>query len=258
MARVNFNEIYSRFITQVYEDDMESQNYYLSVIETQRYIPVSYLIERGCAFIPNNDYIRHFLGDDVNHFGLELYNGDRCLWTLYVVIPITDLTGDIVGLVGWDVLHKYQEQTEGRTDLSMYKVSSKNVFKKEHFFLSDVQVLRKTFDSRVIFITDGVFDSIALNYRGIPAIALLGSTFSPEVLYFLHWYKRVYVCSDNDAAGVKLYNMLKRSLNGVYRVIQNKTKDIEELLRTDGPDGPITQQLRSIMKSGISGDVILR
>ena len=110
----------------------------------------------------------------------------------------------------------------------MYKTSSKNIFKRDKYFLTDEEVLKKTFSSRTVFITDGVFDSMALNYRGIPAIALLGSTFSPEILYFLRWYKSVYVCADNDRAGITLFTKLKNALPYVYRVQQNKTKDIEE------------------------------
>lgn len=257
MAPRTFNDAYSMLVSKAYEDDYNSQAYYLSVVEEHRHIPVSYLMERGCLFVPNNDYIRHYLGNEADQFGLEFYNGDRCLWTLYVLLPVTDLVGDVVGLVGWDALHKFQE-SEGETGLSMYKVSSKNVFRRERFFLTDTPLLKRTFDTRTVFITDGVFDSVALNYRGIPAIALLGSTFSPEVLYFLRWYDRIFVCADNDAAGVKLYNSLRKACRGVHRVTQGVSKDIEELLRSDGVDGPITKQLLSALSSGVAGDIILK
>lgn len=256
MAPRTFNEVYNLLTSRVYEDDYNSQAYYLSVVESQRNIPVNYLMERGCLFIPNNDYIHHYIGSDANQFGLEFYNGDRCLWALYVLLPVTDLVGDVVGLVGWDALHKFQE-SEGETGLSMYKVSSKNVFRRERFFLSDATLLKSTFDTRTVFITDGVFDSVALNYRGIPALALLGSTFSPEILYFLRWYKRIYVCADNDSAGMKLYKMLNKSLPGVCRVYQSEAKDIEEALRGDGKDGPLTQQFFKVMQGEVTGDLYL-
>lgn len=258
MASANFNAVYSKLVDLVYSDDLHSQQIYLSLIEDQRKIPVDYLVERGCLFIPNNEYIRHYLGGEADTFGCELYAGDRCLWTLYVLLPITDLSEDVVGLVGWDVQHKFQEINEGQKGLSMYRVSSKNVFQRERFFLTDVPLLRRTFEQRTVFITDGVFDSVSLNYRGIPAIALLGSTFSPEILYFLRWYSKIFVVADNDTAGLKLYNTLRKSLPNVYRVIQNQTKDIEELLRTDGKTGPITQQFFEAMQDLDGHDLILR
>lgn len=258
MAKKTLHELYTRLTDLVYEDDLDSQRYYLSVIESQRQIPVDYLLSRGIVFIPNNDYIKHYIGADANAFGCELYASETCLWTLYATIPIMDLAEDIVGLVGWDAYHKFQELEGEATGLSMYKVSSKHVFPREKYFLTDVPLLKKTFESRTLFITDGVFDSIALNYRGIPALALLGSTFSPEILYFLRWYNKIYICADNDDAGLKLYKRLQKSAKGVYRVLQGKTKDIEELLRSDGKDGPITQQLLSALSSDVDGDIILK
>lgn len=249
--------MYRLLLQRVYEDDEGAQRYYLSMVETQRHISVDYLIERGCMFIPNNDYITHYLGNDAYQWGLEFYRDDRCLWTLFVLIPVTDLSGEVVGLVGWDAQNKYKEISEGAQGLQMYSGSSKNVYAKEKFFLSDVALLKKRFPSRTIFITDGAFDSISLNYHGIPALALLGSTFSTENLYFLRWYRNVFVCADNDPAGSKLYRKLKSSLPNVHRVWQGQTKDIEELLRRDDAD-TIVQQFQDAMQGTARGDIYLK
>lgn len=253
MAAKTLNELYQKLLNDVYEDDLQSQQYYLSMIESHRQISTSYLMERGGIFVPNNEYIQHYLGNEAQTYGAGLYEGTWCQWTLFAIFPIMDLMGDVVGLVGWDAQNKYKEVSEGEKGLPMYKVSSKGVFAKEKFFFSDVDLLRRQFESRTIFIVDGVFDSIALNYRGIPAISLLGSLVSPEVLFFLRWYKRVYTLQDNDDTGNSLYYRLKRALPQVSRVFQSKTKDIEELLRGDGLDGPITTQLKNIVSQGSVG-----
>lgn len=255
---VTLNDLYRRLVTSAYEDDAGSQAYYLSMIEDHRKIPVEYLMQRGALFIPNNDYIRHYLGADAGAYGAGLYDGDYCQWALFVLFPITDLVGDVMGIAGWDAQNKHKELTEDLKGLPMYKVSSKMVFPKEKYFLSDVDLLKHQFDKRAIFIVDGVFDSVALNYRGIPAISLLGSMVSPEILYFLRWYKHVYTIQDNDAAGNQLYLRLKKALPRVCRVFQNKTKDIEELLRSDGVDGQLTQQLKDILVNGPCDDVYLK
>ena len=252
------DQLYLELYSKVLEDDLASQQYYLSVVEDQRKIPVDYLLALGALFIPNNEYIAHYLGKQAFDSMVGLYFENRCPWTLFVVIPIRNLSGEIMGLVGWDAYNKYKELTEGQQGLVSYRVSPKSVFPRDRYFLSDVECLKKNFDKRVLFITDGVFDAISLSYRGIPAIALLGSSFSREILYFLSWYKAVYVCTDNDSAGVSLYRKLDRATSNVYRLTQNRTKDIEELLRTDGINGPITEQLYTLLNSADHFDYTLK
>lgn len=253
----SLNTLYLELFDKVLQDDEHSQRYYLSVVEEQRHISVDYLLSQGVLFIPNNDYISHYLGDKVFRSPAGLYYQDRCPWTLFVLLPIRDLSGEVTGLVGWDAYNKYKEVAEGEKGLVAYRVSAKSVFSRERYFLTDIDCLERNFNQRVIFITDGVFDAVALNYRGIPAIALLGSTFSQEVLYFLGWYKHIYVCADNDKAGLALFGKLNRALAGVHRISQRRTKDIEELLRSDGIDGPVTRQLLNLVTNPVPYDVKL-
>lgn len=252
------NELYQELLNKVFEDDLHSQQYYLKVVEDQRKISVDYLLSLGALFIPNNDYIYHYLGTKADSFRAGLYIRGVTPWMLCVVFPIRTLSGEIKGLTAWDAYNKYLEQSEDAVGLSTYRVSPVSIFPKDKFFLTDIKCLREHFNERVIFITDGVFDAISLNYRGIPAIALLGSTFSREVLYYLRWYRAIYVCTDNDKAGVVLYQRLKKAVPNVYRVVQGRTKDIEELLRYDGVDGVVTEQLRSLVKSPVFVDYTIR
>lgn len=253
------NDLYLELFSKVSEDDAHSQTYYMSVVEEQRKIPVSYLQSLGALFIPNNEYIFHYLGDKVFEAHTGLYYEKSCPWTLCLVIPIRDLSGDIVGLVGWDAYNKYRELTDDTVEgLACYRVSPKSVFPRDRYFLADIDVLKHRFDTRSVFVTDGVFDALALSYRSLPAAAFLGSTFSSEILYFLSWYKHIWVCSDNDSAGINLYNKLSKSLPNVHRVQQNRTKDIEELLRGDSVDGPITRQLQDLVEHPIKSDFMIR
>lgn len=247
MAAISLHELYMELVYKVYEDDLQSQKYYLSLLEHTRNIPINYLLSRNCLFIPNNNYIRYYLEDRCFAHNAELYRNEQCLWTLFFIFPVQDLSGEVVGLVGWDAKNKYLEEIEEGVSLPTYKVSSKNIFNREQYFLSDVDLLRKKFDFRSIVITDGVFDSVALNCRNIPAISLLGSTVSSEILYFLRWYNRIFVSADNDDAGLKLYKKIKRALPNVYRIKQNKVKDIEEYLREDGLDGDATKFLQNVI-----------
>ena len=251
----NIDALYNELFAKVIEDDERSQRHYLSMVEEHRKIPVDYLMSLGALFIPNNDYIRHYRGDKVLSSNAGLYYDGSCPWVMFVLLPIRNLLGEVVGLVGWDAYNKYKEVSEGAVGLVSYRVSAKSVFQRERYFLSDIDCLRRNFDSRVLFVTDGVFDTVSLCYRGIPAVALLGSAFSRELLYFMSWYKYVYVCADNDRAGLNLVKKLSRALPNVYRVVQNQTKDIEELMRTQGDF--VKEQLQCLMNSPIKGDFIL-
>ena len=114
----------------------------------------------------------------------------------------------------------------------MYKVSSSEVFDRSKYFLTDVNLLKELFSKRVIFVVDGVFDSMNLNRLGVPAISALGSYVSQSLLYFLRWFKFVYVVHDNDPAGMALTKRLQRSLPSVFPVSQTLCKDIDEFIRT--------------------------
>lgn len=253
------NELYLELVSKVQDDDISSQQYYLSVVAEQRQIPVSYLQSLGMLFIPNNDYIEYYLGPRIRESIAGLYYGSSCPWTLCYTIPIRDLSGEIVGLVGWDAYNKYRELTDETVEgMACYRVSPKSVFAREKYFLADIGVLRQCFQYKTVFVTDGVFDALALSYRSIPSIALLGSSFSSEILYFLSWFNFVRVCSDNDAAGLSLYRKLSKALSNVYKVQQNKCKDIEELLRRDGRDGIISQQFHKLVKDPIPDDFIIK
>lgn len=252
------NELYGRLVELVYTDDIEAQRTYLSYIADMRKVPVEYLMERGALFFPNNEYIHHYLHSDADAWGPGLYESDFCPWTLFAVLPIMDLVGDVVGLVGYDVQNKWKTDNEGAVGLPIYKVSSKLTFQRDKYFLTDIEVLKKEFSKRTILIVDGVFDSVSLNYRGLPAISLLGSLVSPEVLYFLRWYKGIYVIADNDTAGAQLFNRLSYALPGVRRVFQNKGKDIEQVLRGDGFNGPITKQLWDVVNNCPKDNIYLR
>ena len=254
----SLDQLYKELYTRVVEDDMSSQEYYLSMVAEQRKIPISYLLQLGALFIPNNDYITHYLGDKALTSSAGLYYNGSCPWCLFMVLPIRNLAGEVKGLVGWDAYNKYRELSEGVQGLVSYRVSAKSVFERERYFLSDIDCLKVNFSKRVIFITDGVFDALALSYRELPSIALLGSSFSREVIYFLSWYHNIYVCTDNDSAGLNLYRKLARALQNVCRVTQNQTKDVEEFLRNDGFGGPRTMQLRKLVDNPTNSDYMLK
>lgn len=252
---MSFNEVYSKFIYDVWQTDYTSQEYYLGYIASFRKIPLNYLRKIGAIFIPNNNYIFHYLGSTAYKPDYDLYNNEHCLWTHFLIIPIYNFSYEVVGLVGWDVNHKVREQ-QGEKNLSMYKISNKYVFNKINYFLTDIELLKNSFSTHTLFVVDGVFDSISLNSLGFPCISLLGSMVSTTILFFLNWYQYIYVLSDNDSAGVSLYNKLKLSVPNTFRVLQSKAKDIDDLIKMDKEK--VVSQLSNLIANPIKGSVYLK
>jgi len=84
--------------------------------------------------------------------------------------------------------------------------------------------------SDTIYIVDGVWDSITINYLGLPAMALLGSRISEDVKKILSLYKQIILVQDNDQAGVSLFIELSKLFKNVWRVKipVSIAKDIDE------------------------------
>lgn len=251
----SFHDVYTNLLNKLYQDDIQSQRYYLQFVADNRQIPIDYLLKRKAVFVPNDNYLHYYGGDEILNPNYDLYFDRSCKWTHFLLIPIQDLSKNIVGVVGWDINHKARAE-DGEKGLEMYRTSSKIVMNKIHHFLTDVDVIESTFNKGVLFVVDGVFDAVSLNSIGIPAIALLGSNTSTTLYYFLRWYSYIYVIPDNDSAGSNLLKRLKQAVPNVHGVFQSKTKDIDELLKLK-PD-TTKKQLFSLMSDPIPGDVYLK
>lgn len=227
---MGFSEVADSLIERIYSEDRKSQDYYLQPIAEMRKIPLEYLHKIGAFFVPNNEYIQYYGGTETLRREYDFYLNGYCSWTHFLMIPIKNLSGRIHGFVGWDV-NNYVKRLNGAIDLPTYKTSNKFVFNKNHFFLTDTEVLRANFKHSTIFVVDGVFDAISLNCRGIPAVGLLGSSVSPLHYYFLHWFSHIYVVTDNDDAGLKLYRKIHYGIPRTIRMMQAKTKDIDDFFK---------------------------
>lgn len=249
---MQFPDFALNLIERIYADDMESQDYYLNLLGQAREIPLDYLKSLGAFFVPNNDYIKYYGGNDSLNPDFDLYTYGQCLWTHFLVIPVKNLSGKICGFVGWDANNSLKKAEGIATDLSTYRVSNKRVFDKNHYFLADVKVLEENYHNGVLFVVDGVFDSLSLNCRGIPAISLLGSYPSALHYYFLHWFSHIYVITDNDKAGCDLYRWIHRAIPRTRRITQTGCKDIDAFLKQY--PGIAERELFEILRNPLNRD----
>ena len=116
------------------------------------------------------------------------------------------------------------------TGKAKYKESSIVLMDKSKFFICPLG-LKKSIDDEYIILVDGVFDSISLAQEGYNSISILGSTISEYNRFILSLVKNVYVAYDNDGAGRRLYESLKRIHSNVYSITQSKCKDIDDFIK---------------------------
>lgn len=98
--------------------------------------------------------------------------------------------------------------------------------------------------SSTAWVVEGVFDLLLLRQlarelrRTIPAVALLGTHPSAEVLQALKQKSRVFLCLDGDAPGREAARALRRELGkrAVLVPLPDRSKDIGELLADEVKD----------------------
>lgn len=129
-----------------------------------------------------------------------------------------------------DDLDSYSDNKKVLKTLPRYKESSISLMDKSKFFICPLG-LKKAIDDEYIILVDGVFDSISLAQEGYNSISILGSTISEYTRFILSLVKNVYVAYDNDGAGRRLYESLKRVHGSVYSITQSKCKDIDDFIK---------------------------
>ena len=73
---------FSNGIKRIWEEDEVSQSHYLSIIgEETRNLPLEIFQRFNAFFVPNNDYLKIYFGNEVTRLDYELYdsNGNCCL-----------------------------------------------------------------------------------------------------------------------------------------------------------------------------------
>lgn len=123
-----------------------------------------------------------------NLLGLETKTG-RCLLEGRFVFPVRDMLGNILALIGW-----YPDEKKYITTPSRYFHRASLYFGLEQLKSSDKQ--------DIVFVCEGIFDSLSLRSLGYNAFALMGVELSSakRMMYPLLGRKVVGV-SDRDRVG---------------------------------------------------------
>jgi len=120
------------------------------------------------------------------------------------IIPVYTPVGEFVTWIVYDPLAKI---TKG----PKYSYFSETV-KSRLVFAPKAAWKGILTSDQLLYLTDGVWDSIHANFKGLPTLSLLGSTLSKDHLKILRRFKQVILLQDNDRAGAALFQDLRKFL----------------------------------------------
>lgn len=225
---MSVNTVWSELYNNVMLQDAESQLNFLSLIgEKIRDIPVEYLLKEQALFIPNDSYVQTYGGlDSYSNENGFYYNGIS-LWSDYLIFPIRNISNDAMGIGGFCARLYLQAKETNDYSISYYNYSTKSIFRKGNYLFWGVDGFENAYNAGYIILVDGLFDAIQLRRYGYHAAALMGSSLTEVVVAQLRFFKKVIIISDNDTAGLKLEDKLKRRLNNCVYLRQGFDKDID-------------------------------
>lgn len=136
-------------------------------------------------------------------WGLINENGDFILGGRYVV-PIKDIAGNVIALVGW----------HPRGGSRKYVTTPTFGFSRDaSFFNLDCYSYAWEKWNGVVYLVEGIFDTISLRSLGLPAIGNQGLEMSPIKAKILTRFSKVIAIPDSDNSG-RSVNPLMNSFSG--------------------------------------------
>ena len=128
----------------------------------------------------------------LQQFGLLTENGDYLLTDRYV-LPIKDIQGDIVALVGWHPLGGSRK----------YITTPTIGFSRDTTFFNFDDAYRLSMEkfNGVVYLLEGIFDTLALRAIGLPAMGNQGLEMSAFKSNMLTRFNKVIPIPDNDRSG---------------------------------------------------------
>lgn len=145
------------------------------------------------SYVKKKDYLL----DDIENLGLIKKSKNGKYYDKYrnrLIFPIINHYGKVIGFGGRSIdstMPKYLNSPESQVFKKRYNLYGLNIFKKQ--------------SSKDIILVEGYMDVIGLNNQGIAqAVASLGTSLTNDQAKLLKRYaKNVYICYDEDNAGIK-------------------------------------------------------
>jgi len=220
---------------KVLAEDIKSQKHYVGIVMRDvRGIDYESVVPFEVIFIPNNEYLTHFAGNDIKNPMYGLYDPDgECRYVGDILIPLKLISGVCCGWVAFDPIVKARaEQTKDFSE-SYYELPPSSIMKKGKVLFVRPEVYKKSLNDEYICLIDGVFDNISLDYHGFNSGSFLGSEVNSDNMFLLMFIKNLIVIPDNDEAGLKFVKSIRKFRPDARVCNQFWCKDADDVLKSD-------------------------
>lgn len=149
------------------------------------------LSEVGISYVSSEtcDYSK-FESDTFNDLGLFSDEG-RFLLNERYILPVKDMMGNVIALIGW------------YPDSKKYITTPSRFFSKDCLFFG-MEQLGKTGLGKDYFLVEGIFDSLSIRALGFNAVAQMGIDTSRIKVILYGLFRRIVGIPDNDKQGRKV------------------------------------------------------
>lgn len=222
-------------VKRIWDEDAFSQSYYLSIIgEETRSLPLEIFQRFNAFFVPNNNYLKKFFGNEVTRLDYEIYDSNNnCYLNNCIVFPCYTLSKRIIGWVAYNPLVRVQALQENNFMVNYYSYPSKYIFNKKEYLFVLPDIYKKAMQDGYMILVDGVFDCLSFCYYGLNAASLLGSYLNVNLAFYLKFIEKIFVAIDNDEAGLRMLHAVQRFIPHAKVIKQGYKKDADDILKTE-------------------------
>lgn len=207
----------------------------------QRDITKETAIKWGIGFLPSEKLLLNLEGDQslLYQKGLLIKKIDRTPLKQYITFPMYNQYGEIIGFSGRPPLSNAEVKRKG---LKKYWHS---IFDKRKFLFGLHHAISSARQLGYIIVAEGQFDTITASQNGIGNIvSTCGTALTEDQIILLSRYvDKVYVMFDNDEAGKRAFDQLKKHESEDIELIpvflpdiDGKKEDPDSFIRTYGKD----------------------
>ena len=190
-----------------------------------------YDYDRMSGILEKAEFIR--LSDDCNTEKIKKLGNDLALFNSEgsfrlsgrYIFPVKDMLGNVVALIGW------------YPDDKKYITTPSKLFSKTCLFYGLEQMSRVGVGG-VMYITEGIFDSLSIRSLGYPSLAMMGIDASRYKIAMYSLFKQIIAIPDIDDQGKKVikFDKWKIPMNSKYfrwsGVSPDVVKDIDKFVHT--------------------------